>query len=439
MTTATRPMMERTTRRQGRQTLGVLRFNLHPGQRRMMASARRFVAVIAGTQSGKTVSGPPWLLREMQRKGPGTHLVATPTYPLLGLKALPEFLRLFQTTLGLGTYVGQPTKRFVLSPAGETFLWGEPQREPTQVVFGHAGDPDSLESATVKGAWLDEAGQKGFRLGSWEAIQRRLSVHEGRALITTTPYNLGWLKAEVYDRWKAGDPTYDVIRFDSTENPAFPRAEFARAKATLPRWRFDMFYRGVWARPAGLIYDCFDPEAHRQPHFDPPADWPRYVGVDFGGVNTAAVYLAEEPGTGVLHAYREYHAGSRTAAEHATALLAGEPGLPAACVGGARSEGQWRAEFAKAGLPVRPPPVWEVEVGINRVYAAVKEGKLRVSERCPHLLDEFATYARDTDDAGTPLETIAGKETYHRLDALRYVVSWARRAGHGSPWRLESF
>src|SRR5262249_10213787 len=154
------------------------------------------------------------------------------------------------------------------------------------IYFGHATDPDSLESATAKAAWLDEAGQKKFKLGSFEAVQRRLSIHLGRALITTTPYDLGWLKQKIWDPWKAADgnhPYIDVIRFDSTENPAFPQEEFERARASLPRWKFDLYYRAIFTRPAGMIYDCFDDTVHKIPRFKIPDDWPRFLGLDFGG------------------------------------------------------------------------------------------------------------------------------------------------------------
>ena len=69
---------------------------------------------------------------------------------------------------------------------------------PTSVLFGYAAEPESLESATAKAAWLDEAGQKRFRLASFEAILRRLSLAQGRVLLTTTPYDLGWLKQRLY-------------------------------------------------------------------------------------------------------------------------------------------------------------------------------------------------------------------------------------------------
>jgi hypothetical protein len=412
-----------------------VRLHLHPGQARAWRSRKRFVAVIAGTQSGKTVFGPHWLRREIALCGPGDYLVATPTYPLLNLKALPEFLKLFRRTLALGTYVGSPTRCFTFSDAGCRATFGRVPDVPTQVYFGHASDPDSLESATAKAAWLDEAGQKKFKLGSWEAIQRRLSVHRGRALVTTTPYDLGWLKQKLYDPWHAArgaHPDIDVVRFDSTENPAFPKEEFERALRELPRWKFDLFYRAIFTRPAGMIYDCFEPTAHVWPASRIPSEWPRFVGCDFGPVNTAAVFLAEERAqdgtrTGRLVCYREYHPGRKlTPAEHAANLLAGEPRTPT-LIGGAASEDEWRREFRGAGLPVRAPVIREVEVGIDCVYKAIREGQLVVSAACTRLLDELSTYSREVDEAGNVVEDkIEAKETYHLLDSLRYIISWLR-------------
>lgn len=399
----------------------------HAGQKAAWDSLRRFVAVLSGTQGGKTSFGPPWLHREIYRKGPGDYLVVTPTFPLLELKALPEFRKLFEDIYNLGKYVSSPVRRFTLSPFGQKSLFGDYGRDyKTNIFFGYAAEPESLESATAKAAWLDEAGQKRFKAASWEAIRRRLSLARGRVLITTTPYNLGWLKQQIWDRWKAGDPNIDVIRFESIANPLFSREEWEDARATLPRWKFDMFYRAIFTRPAGLIYDNFNEALHKCPRFEIPDTWPRFLGLDFGGVNTAGVFYAQEPGSGKLYAYREYKAGSRSAKEHAQALLKGEPGIPL-CVGGSKSEGQWRREFAQGGLPVRPPAVTEVEVGIDRVYEAHSLNQIIVFDDLDGYLDEKLSYSRELDENGEPTEKIEDKETYHHLDAERYIISYIRQ------------
>jgi hypothetical protein len=407
-----------------------LRLHFHRGQWRAWESDARFVAVIAGTQSGKTEFGPPWLLREIQRRGPGDYLVVAPTYPLLSLKALPAFLRLFEEQMRLGKYVGSPTRKFTFSRAACRRLFGKGSRAAA-VYFGHASDPDSLESATAKAAWPDECGQGKFRLASWEALLRRLAIHRGRALLTTTPYNLGWLKQQVYDRWKAGDPDYEVVNFESTANPAFPREEFEDARAKLPPWKFNLYYRGLFTRPAGLIYDAFDEAAHKAKRSPVPPAWPRFLGLDFGGVNTAGVFYARRP-DGVHVAYREYKAGGRAARDHVRELLKGEPRVPYCC-GGSHSEGQWRQEFRAAGLPVHEPAVRDVEVGIDRVYGLHRRGLLLVFDDLKGYLEEKLTYSRVVNERGEPTEAIDDKNAFHFMDAERYICSRLAAPPAGAP------
>lgn len=394
----------------------VLQF--HPGQWRAWDSEARYIVVLAGTQGGKTTFGPHWLYREIQRCGPGDYFVVTPTYKLLNLKALPEFLTIFKDLLRLGNHK-RADSVFEFDALGEIRTWGKEQEQPTRVLFGHAQDPDSLESATAKAAWLDEAGQDKFKLGSFEAIMRRLSLAQGRVLITTTPYNLGWVKQKFWDR--QGDQDIDVIRFDSTENPAFPQEEMERARRDLPLWKFDMFYRAIFTRPAGMIFDCYDEKIHKIRPFAIPPHWPRSMGQDYGGVNTVAVFLAFDPETRRYYLYREYLAGGRTAKQHKEAMLLGEHGRFENIYGGSGSEQQWRDEFSQAGLYVARPPIDDVEVGIQRVYGALQRHELFIFDTCERTLDQLASYARELNEMGEPTEKIADKETFHFLDALRYI------------------
>ena len=388
----------------------VLRYRLHRGQTRAWKSTARFPFVIAGSQAGKTTFGPLWLKREMDTRGPGDYMAVAPTYPLLQKKVLPELKRFFITYLRWGEY--RAADRIFVLDGGHT-----------NIFLGHAADPDSLESTTAKGAWMDECGQNKFALSSWEAIQRRLAINQGRALGTTTPYNLGWLKTQVYDRWVAGDPDYDVINFRSIDNPIFPREEYERARRTLPGWKFAMFYQGLFTRPAGMIYDSFDFDRHVIDPFEIPVHWPRYGGLDFGGVNTAAVGYAQNPETGVLYLFTEYHEGGRTAAGHAAAL---QDWRCRVWVGGSKSEGQWRQEFNAAGLPVQSPEIKDVEVGIDRVYGAHKSGGLFVFRGCREYLDEKGRYARKLGPDGEPTEEIENKNDFHLMDAERYIMGYLR-------------
>lgn len=338
----------------------------------------------------------------------------TATFPLLKLKMLPEFRKLFEHTLRLGVW----------KDSEKTFYFHDGE---TRVIFGSATNPESLESATAKAAWLDEAGQDQFRLESWEAIQRRLALNQGRVFAGTTIYNLGWIKGQIYDAWRAGDPDIAVVQFASIMNPAFPRAEYERAKRILPDWKFRMFYAGEFSRPAGLIYEDFTDEprergGHLVERFEIAPEWPRYVGVDFGGANTATIWLAWDPVKQVFYAYRETLEGGKTTSEHVAGALTSAAGTNLIMGwGGAKSETQWRLDWGEAGLPLQPPIVPEVEIGIDRVIELFKTRRLFVFDDLSGLRDELGTYRRKLDDGGQPTEDIEDKNSFHRLDALRYV------------------
>ena len=396
-----------------------LEINFHPGQLRAWDSKKRFVFILAGTQGGKTEFAVPWMLREIKEKGEGEYLVVSPSFPLQEKKVIPTYLNILKDKLNLGEHkVG--ARQFILNKR-------EFKEHPCTIFFGSADNPDSLESCTAKAAHVDEVGQKSFRLSSWEAILRRLSIHEGRVLGTTTIYNLGWLKNEIYDQWVHGDPDIDVIQFPSIMNPAFPKSEYERAERTLPRWKFNMFYKGLYDRPAGMIYDCFDESICKIAPIALDPLWPRHVGLDFGGVNTAALWIAEHKVNEKVtnyYIYREYLAGGKSAAGHSAEfkkLSKGENIIN--WVGGSKSEGQWRLEFQQSGVSVRESPITDVEVGINRVYGLHKENRIFIFNTLKKYLDQKMSYSRVLDGSGNPTEKIEDKEKYHLLDAERYIFS----------------
>ncbi len=412
--------------------------------------------VLAGTRSGKTAFAPWWLWREIKAKGPGDYLVAAPNYPLLEKAAYSYLLDAFSTKLGIGKSNGGAKGRIEITKAGERELWGADQDRPTRIMFGHADAPESLEAAQYKAAWLDEAGQKQFKRESWEAIQRRLAIDKGRAIFTTTPYSLNWLKTEVYDRAKrvedakakklpfaAIDADYEAVNFISIDNPAFPLDEWERARGTMQPWKFNLFYMGIFTRPAGAVFDCFDRDTMVCRSFVIPEHWVRYTGVDFGYPNHSTVYVAEEVSqieqegqpqrlfnTGRFHVYREYRPQeSRQASEHVKYMQRGEIRLPEYSVGGAMSEQNWRDQFAAHGYPIHEPDQRDVEVSLDRTYQLLAEGRLIVHESCPRLIEELMTFSRVVDDAGDVTNDLDDEPSYHGIASLRYLCSYLLRTG----------
>jgi len=419
----------------------MLPVSFHRGQEICHRSERRVTAMLAGSQGGKTCYGPIWLNNKINIHGGGDWLAVTASFDLFKLKMLPTMRAVFEDYLGIGRYWAQSRIIELANPQTGEFkakraddaMWG-------RIILRSADALGGLESATAKGAWLDEAGQDRFTVDAWRAVKRRLALARGDVLITTTLYNLGWIVQQIIDpaekdgiksveqigegelEWTDNeDADICLVQFDSIVNPTYPIEEYRDAESSLPPDEFQMFYRGRKAALRYLIYDAFDRTRHTCPRFELPLGWPRYLGLDFGGANTAGMFYAEDPGTKRLYAYREYLAGKRTAGEHATELLRDEPGLPR-CVGGSKSEGQWRLEFAQGGLPVLPPMIKDVNLGIQRVYGQHTQDGIIYFDDLQGILDEKGRYQRKRDKSGEVTAEIKDKNRFHRIDAERYII-----------------
>lgn len=406
-----------------------LRLNFHEGQLKAWDSKARIIAMIAGSQGGKTSFGPWWLYREIETCGTGDYIAVTASYDLFKLKMLPEIRNVFEHILKIGRYWSGDKILEIRDPSTGGF-WANRADDPmfARVILRSSEAKSGLESSSAKAGWADEAGQDKFTLSAWEAFRRRLTLSRGRVLITTTPYNLGWLKQQIADRRGAG---IDIVNFDSIANPNFSHEEFEELRATMPTWKFNMFHRGLFERPPGMIYNDFVDDyrehgGHKVKPFPIPGNWLSYVGVDPGVIHTCKVWLVRDPENYVYYVYRESLGERKGATEHAedamaTAQESHETVIKWAV--GAKSEIYHQEDWRNAGVgSVYAPEHADVEAGIDRVIALLRTRQLFIFDTCTGILDQFGTYARVIDDSANVTEKIKDKETYHYLDALRYIV-----------------
>jgi hypothetical protein len=397
--------------------------NLHPGQSLAWQSTARFVVMSAGTQSGKTCFEPDWLRREINTCGEGDYLVLTATFPLLELKLLPEFRYVFETAFRLGEYLD--SKKMLqfhhVAAHGTAKII-----DKTRIIFGSATHPESVESATAKAAVLDEAGQKQFLLGTWEAAQRRLSLSQGRALFGTTLYNSGWFINDIYEPAARGVQGYELIQFDSTMNPAFPEVEYQREQAILPPWKFAMFYRGKYLRPAGLVFDCFSETEDIIDRFEIPKNWFIHVGHDFGTANPAAMFYAQDPGTGQFYAFHEYLPGAgHSVYEHVQEFKQITAGYNVV----SRSGGNWTTEeeirqaYTSQGWQISKPRWKEPQKQYELVYGMNKLHKVKVFRDLRHYIDQKTSFSYQLDDRYNPTDKYEDEASQHLLAAERYILS----------------
>lgn len=406
---------------------GKLTLNLHPGQSRTWDSTARFTFMLGSPQVGKTCLGPHWLKREIDQNGAGDYLAVTSTYDLFKLKMLPELQEVFERLLQVGRY--WPGLRIIelaenLVP-NEFWAKKENDRMWGRIILRSADAKAGLEAATVKAAWVDEPGQKEFGRDAWDGILRRLSLSMGRVLGTTTIYCVNWVKHEIFDPWRAGNKDISVIQVDALENPIFPKAEYERAQSTLPGWKFKMLYKGQYETPAGLIYDSFDERICKIDRFPIPKEWLVYSGHDFGGANPAAMFYAQDFGTGLFYGFASYKPQERqTVAEQVEEFKKITAGYNVIkrC-GGSHQEQGWRDDYTAHGWPIQEPKYKYVEQGIEKVYSLHKLNKVLIFNDLCDYLDEKTSYSRKLDENYNPTEEIEDKERYHLMDAERYILS----------------
>ena len=385
---------------------GAWHFDLHWGQSQALISPARYVLLSAGTGGGKTAFGAVWLM-DQDAKYPGEKWMAiSPTKPLQDRTMLPTLIEIFEGTDFEGVFK-QQARQYLLPSGGVVYLCT-------------ADKWQSLEGGQFRGVWADEAGQYPYM--AWRAIQARLGVKAGNCLLTTTPYAQNWVFHEVYKRWQKGDPLYEVVQFDSIDNPAYPREVYEQARLELTPALFERRYRGMWTALEGVVYPDW-PRAyiHRNAMPEGWQKWRKIGGGDFGWHNPFCALSAVISPDDVIYVYEEHYQAEMRLGDHAKRLRPYtvydfDPSDPQAIE-------EMQAALAKTDIPgisIRGANN-AVALGIEKVSARLRSGRLRVCDCCRNLNREAESYRyKDTEDKLGKEEPI--KEDDHAMDALRYMV-----------------
>lgn len=384
-----------------------------PGQASILANFKAHtLAAIAGTGGGKTILGYWWLGIRMETYPGASWGLAEPTYGLLSKVILnssdPDRPTLEQYFKQVGHHPDyHSVDRILFTDFGKIFL-------------GSADNPDSMQGAAVKGYWLDEAGL--MRLLAYQTAAQRTSMLNGQILLTTTPYNLGWLKTEIVDK---ADRDIVVERWRSIDRPGFPKESYEREKRRLPPWRFAMLYDAKFERPAGQIYDSFNENVCLVDRFPISKEWLVYAGHDFGPDNPAALFIAQNPASGDFFYFAEYLPGPGVSVhERVEAFNKVTKGYSVLRrVGGSPQEEETRQAYNAHGWVITAPKIKHVEPQIDKVIGLHQLNKIYVFRDLVHYLDEKRTFSRKLDSDGLPTEEIEDEQKFHLMAAERYLMS----------------
>ncbi len=405
---------------------------LHEGQRRAWNSEKRFVFMIAGKQSGKTIFGPLWLFRKVLEFGKGDYLAVSATADLFILKMLPALKQFFVNDLGIAKYwAGDRVLELCDLDTGKfgAVTASDHEKMHYRIILRTAESEAGMQSASGKVAWLDEPGL--YANTVYKDVRGRLSLAAGPILGTTTPYEMNWLKKDIYDVWEKGSKEIDVINFMSTTNPLFSEAEYLSLQESMQPYQFALDYKGSFGRPPAAIYEDFvdadkNDGGHKVKRFVIPTTWPRMVAVDPGIVNPGKIWVAHDVTSDLFYIYRAEKGGvRRDAKQHAkddvaTANAQGERVIWWAV--GAKSEKYWREDYQSEGAkPTKEPDSVDVEEGIDRMTRLIKQHRLFIMDDLRPLIDEIMSYSREIKN-GEVTKNIKDKATFHLMDACRYFA-----------------
>lgn len=265
-----------------------MKIKLHQGQSKILRSNKRFIIACAGTQGGKSFSGPSWLAREVSKYSDpdAMFLVVFPTYDNGQKGCIRDLITQYRGTCYEGHF--NASSHIYTLPTGQA------------IYFRSAERPEHLQGGAMKAVWFDEAGM--CQEDAWRAVQQRLSIVRGRALITTTPYAEQWL-ADIIQLAKEGHPEYDYINWPSNLNPYFPPEEWEARKNELPGYLFRQRYMGEFGPPERAAYPEFNEENITNVPYNP--ELPILVGCDFN--NSPLHWILAQAVNGMLFVYDEIY------------------------------------------------------------------------------------------------------------------------------------
>jgi len=304
----------------------------------------------------------------------------------------------------------EPSKRRLTWPNG------------VEAIIYSGDEPDQLRGPQHAKAAVDELAKFQYATESLDNLMMGLRIgSKPQAVIATTPRPINIIK----DLLK--EPRAVVTRGHTLENKANLAPEFLdyiMAKYQGTKLGRQELAGEVLSSMEGLVYDAFKPDMAIINRIPIPDTWPKYFGMDFGRVNTAALWYAMEPETGFLYLYRTYKARA-SVVEHAAKFREMSRGeVFRRKVGGNLQEQEARDGYDLAGWKLMEPKIsndkWE---RIRRVNSLHAQSKIYIFNDLNEYIDEKMSFSYEIDKEDNLTEKIHNESAFHYMFAESYILS----------------
>lgn len=363
----------------------------------------QFGAAVAGVQSGKTFLGSHWAGKKIQEFPDKSGLIVAPTHNILRAATLKKFFEIFPE---LRKYYKEQKGEIVLPTGGTVFIRS-------------ADSPLGIEGVSPYWWWLDEGGLTSVL--TWTVLRSRVSMTQGQGLITTTPYNMGWLYQDFYIPCRdKTDKNLSFYSWRSIDNPNFSKEFYDAEKNRLRSEEFARRYMGEFKKMTGLVWDL-PPEQIIDPRDIQKLSEARIMGVDWGYENPAAIsvwYYKDKN----WYKTDEWKQSKRTTAEiiqviqnkigeHRITRVYPDPAEPD------RIE-----ECRRAGIPVMEVSK-DIKGGISLIQQLIREKRVFIFNNCKDTIDEWSMYHYEEPQEGKESKDLPYKFNDHLCDADRYAIT----------------
>ena len=298
-------------------------------------------------------------------------------------------------------------------------------------IFGGKDESsqDLIQGITLAGVFFDEVALMPESFVNQATA--RCSVEGAKFWFSCNPNSpFHWFKKEWINKVTERKILY--LHFTMDDNPSLSEEVKNRYKALYTGVFYKRYILGLWVAADGIVYPMFDPDIHA---IELKRNWTRiFVAGDFGIQNATTFgifgYYAPERRYHQIASY--YHSGrddgQKTTKEYADDLkqfLADNLVMPEYITldpSAAPMIVELRKDpyFARHGIDILPAKN-RVDLGIQVVSFLLNERKFTLDPSCIKDIEEFTTYAWDSDKLDKGVEEVI-KIDDHAMDKIRYAI-----------------
>lgn len=298
-------------------------------------------------------------------------------------------------------------------------------------IFGGKDESsqDLIQGITLAGVFFDEVALMPESFVNQATA--RCSVEGAKFWFSCNPNSpFHWFKKEWINKVTEHKVLY--LHFTMDDNPSLSEDVKNRYKTLYTGVFYKRYILGLWVAADGIVYPMFDPDVHA---VQLKRNWTRiFVAGDFGIQNATTFgifgYYAPERRYHEIASY--YHSGrddgQKTTKEYADDLkqfLADNLVMPEYITldpSAAPMIVELRKDpyFARHGIDILPAKN-RVDLGIQVVSFLLNERKFTLDPSCIKDIEEFTTYAWDSDKLDKSVEEVI-KIDDHAMDKIRYAI-----------------